>query len=286
VGGANYVTPVKNQGNCGSCVAFGSVAALETTAAFTRRVPGMKLDLSEAHLFYTHGGSVGRTCANGWYPVPALTMSRDKGVTFEDYFPYTPGNNGGHTLNPDFPNRLAKPVDVRDVTGDPAAIKQQIVTYGSTTACFYVYADFFSYRSGVYKHVSGDLQGGHCVALVGYDDAQSCWIAKNSWGPEWGDNGYFRIGYGECGIETWQCAGTSGVNLRAWTGLTKVVGLWSNDAARNAFAYLDSTGWVRLTSDSDIATTSMLAECISAKGAGRQVNAFTDNGAVSDIYVY
>jgi C1A family cysteine protease len=286
VGGVNYVTPVKDQGNCGSCVAFGSIAVMETTAAFTRRVPSMQLDLSEAHLFYTHGGSVGRNCGNGWWPVPALTFCKDAGVTFEDYFPYTPGNSGGAVLNPDWSNRLGSAIDVREVTGDPATIKEQIVQYGAVTACFYVYDDFFGYRSGVYRHVSGKIAGGHCVALVGYDDAQGCWIAKNSWGPGWGDNGYFKIAYGECAIETWQCAGVTGVTLRAWTGLSKVIGLWSNEAARNAWAYLETTGWLRLSNDSDIAANEMVAEVVAAKGAGRQVNAYADNGAVSEIYVY
>jgi C1A family cysteine protease len=286
VGGVNYVTPIKDQGSCGSCVAFGSIAVMETTASYTRRVPSMQLDLSEAHLFYTHGGSVGRTCATGWNPLPALTFAKDIGVTFEDYFPYTPGNSGGATLNPDWPNRLASATAVREVTGDPATIKDQIVRFGAVTACFYVYNDFFGYRSGVYRHVTGDLAGGHCVTLIGYDDTQSCWIAKNSWGPGWGDNGFFRIAYGECGIESWQSVGVTGVTLRAWTGLSKIVGLWSNDAARNAWAYLDNTGWLRLANDSDIVTNEMVAEFVAAKGAGRPVNAYTDQGSISEIYVY
>jgi C1A family cysteine protease len=286
IGGANYVTSVRDQGNCGSCVAFGSIAVMETTAAYIRRVPTMQLDLSEAHLFYTYGGSVGVSCATGWYPLPALTFCKDNGVTFEDYFPYTPNNSGGYALNPDYPNRLATATGVQEVTGDPATIKEQITKYGAVTACFYVYNDFFSYRSGVYRHVTGDLAGGHCVALIGYDDAQGCWIAKNSWGSGWGDSGFFRIAYGECGIETFQCVGVTGVTLRAWTGLTKVIGLWSNDAARNAWAYLDSTGWLHLASDSDVVTTELVAECIAAKGASRPVNAFADNGSISEIYVY
>ena len=65
------------------------------------------------------------------------------------------------------------------MTGNPAAMKQHIYTYGALTACFVVYQDFFSYRTGVYRHVSGGVAGGHCVALIGWDDSQGCWIAKN-----------------------------------------------------------------------------------------------------------
>ena len=44
--------------------------------------------------------------------------------------------------------------------------------------------------------------GGHIVAVVGYDDAEQYWICKNSWGSEWGENGYFKIKYGECKIDS------------------------------------------------------------------------------------
>ena len=48
------------------------------------------------------------------------------------------------------------------------------------------------------------------MAIIGYDDAQRCWIAKNSWGTEWGAGGFFRIGYGEVGIDAsmWGITGT------------------------------------------------------------------------------
>jgi len=69
VGGQSYVTAVKDQGSCGSCVAFGSLGAMETTAAFTQGQPDLGLDLSEAHLFYTHGGAAGVTCDTGWMQI-------------------------------------------------------------------------------------------------------------------------------------------------------------------------------------------------------------------------
>lgn len=71
-----------------------------------------------------------------------------------------------------------------------------------------VYQDFFSYAGGVYKHVSGNLAGYHAISVVGYSETDKCWICKNSWGPNWGETlaggtrGWFRIGYGQCGIDT------------------------------------------------------------------------------------
>ena len=60
------------------------------------------------------------------------------------------------------------------------------------------------YESGIYRHVEGFIEGLHAVAIVGYDDEENCWIVKNDWGPDWGENGYFRIvaGTNDCEIES------------------------------------------------------------------------------------
>jgi hypothetical protein len=65
-----------------------------------------------------------------------------------------------------------------------------------------VYRDFMFYKEGIYRHVTGDLVGYHAVCCVGYDQADGCWICKNSWGTEWGDDGYFKIAYGEADMDT------------------------------------------------------------------------------------
>ena len=77
MGGANYLTPVKNQGNCGSCVSFGTVAAVEGRMRRQRNDPNLAVDYSEAHLFYCHARSEGRNCDNGWWPDRALNAFRD-----------------------------------------------------------------------------------------------------------------------------------------------------------------------------------------------------------------
>ena len=70
---------------------------------------------------------------------------------------------------------------------------------------FTVYKDFMSYKKGVYTHETGSVMGGHAVKILGWghDDKSGLdyWICANSWGPKWGEDGYFRIAFGECGID-------------------------------------------------------------------------------------
>ena len=286
VGGLDYTTPVKDQGGCGSCVAFGTVATMETTAAFTRGQAAFDPDLSEAHLFYVHGASNGATCDTGWLPSQAFPFCRDVGVTFEDYFPYTAGNSGGASLNADWPNRVAKMTSFRNLTGNPAAIKEHISTRGAVSACLVVFQDFFSYRTGIYRHVTGAQAGGHCVSLVGYDDVTGCWIAKNSWSNGWGDGGYFRIAYGECGIEAWEVHGADGVSLRMWTGATKVIGLYHANGPRSGWAYVQDRGWLKVTAANDSAHSLMLSDLVAARVGGRPLNVFENGGTIEVSHVY
>lgn len=93
-------------------------------------------------------------------------------------------------------------------------MKTFLSTSGPLQTCFTVYDDFFSYSGGVYSPSNSPDNkpvGGHCVAVVGYDDNNSCWICKNSWGASFGESGFFRIEYGKCGIdaEMWAIDGVA-----------------------------------------------------------------------------
>ncbi|CAM4297720.1 C1 family peptidase [Kibdelosporangium persicum] len=285
VSGRDFVTAVKDQGACGSSAAFGTLAALETTAAYTRGAPGLNLDLSEAHLFHGHARERGYT-SYAW-PEDLFDAAASKGVTFEDYFPYQ--DNGSGAPNPDWPNRLAKAAGVTDLTGNPAAIKQHIFGYGAVAACFAVHSDFFHYRAGVYKHTTDEPVGGHCVALIGWDDDAQCWIAKNSWGTGWGEDGFFRIAYGECFIEGYPgprptVFGCTAVHLRAWLPAQRALRLFATANDANGWAYLENVGWTHLAGGPH-STTNKLAMLTHARASGHPVTPFINGNELSTVQV-
>jgi hypothetical protein len=143
---------------------------------------------------------------------------------------------------------------------------------------FFIAHDFFAERSGVSRHVSGDLAGGHWVCLVGYDDSSQCWIAKNSWG----ERGFFRIGYGECGIESEMWDSEGRVETR-WLNNVLVQGAWAIDQDRTARVYLSTAGWTKIATDSDDICYNLLSQLLAAKAAGWLVNLSVDQGGITQI---
>lgn len=69
------------------------------------------------------------------------------------------------------------------------------MTNGPVETGFTVYSDFMSYRGGIYEQNSYSALGGHAVKIVGWgvEDGTDYWIVANSWGPSWGEEGFFRI---------------------------------------------------------------------------------------------
>jgi cathepsin B len=84
-----------------------------------------------------------------------------------------------------------------------SGIQQAIMAGGPMEVAFTVYADFENYASGIYHHVSGGQVGGHAVKVVGWgaEGGVKYWKIANSWNPYWGEKGYFRIKFGEGGID-------------------------------------------------------------------------------------
>ncbi|XP_077553626.1 cathepsin B-like [Haemaphysalis longicornis] len=100
---------------------------------------------------------------------------------------------------------------VYSTSPDEEQIKTEIFKNGPVEASFTVFADFPSYKSGVYQRHSDEALGGHSIKILGWgtENGTPYWLVANSWNPDWGDNGYFKIlrGQYECGIEEEVLAG-------------------------------------------------------------------------------
>jgi C1A family cysteine protease len=192
----NYVTPVRNQGNCGSCWAFAATAALESQVLLNNQGSASTLNLSEQLLVSC--GNAGN-CGGG-YIGSASNYIRDLGLPAETCYPYTAANGTCASACADWTdNSYRIPGWHYVATGTPTVevLRNALITYGPLVTTFSVYSDFYYYRSGIYTYTSGNIVGGHAVLLVGYDDAAQCFIVKNSWGTGWGEAGFFRIAYSQ-----------------------------------------------------------------------------------------
>lgn len=163
-------------------------------------------------------------------------------------------------------------------------MKEWLSTRGPLVACYTVYEDFFAYNGGVYRHVNGGVAGGHCVCCVGYDNAQGCWIMKNSWG-NWGEAGYFRIAYGQCGIDATMWAVDS-FATGVWQNDKRITGLWTINEDRNAWVFVAGIGWKKVANDNDNIFFDILAHLIAAKAGNRPVNLYELQGTIKQIYVF
>jgi len=88
-------------------------------------------------------------------------------------------------------------------------IQEEIVKNGPIETMFYVFSDFTDYSHGVYKRTAGAVfKGGHAVKIIGWgidgETSLPYWLVANSWGTDWGEDGYFRIirGTDDCSFES------------------------------------------------------------------------------------
>lgn len=197
--GKNWVSPILNQGNCGSCVSFAAVGVLETQVNISSMISNLNRKLSTQYLFGCGGGS----CDYGWYPGSAANFLQKSGTTDEACLPYSSGATGKDVrcehacMNAS--NRTQKISGYTTPTRgseNVEAVKAALLK-GPVVTTLRVYEDFLAYHEGVYKRTSSKAVGGHAVSIVGYDDVTQAWIIRNSWGEDWGEKGFAHVSYSD-----------------------------------------------------------------------------------------
>jgi cathepsin B len=150
-------------------------------------------------------------CSGGILPV-AWSYLTWAGVTSEDCRPYHSGD--GHTETcprkkcahdavegAEYSKYKCKLFGMR-ARFTQGTIKKEILKNGPVETGFTVYEDFMSYKTGIYQHTTGKMLGGHAVTIIGWgvEEGTKYWLCQNSWGAEWGDQGYFKIKIGNSGM--------------------------------------------------------------------------------------
>ncbi|XP_070037337.1 cysteine proteinase 3 [Nicotiana tomentosiformis] len=198
------VSPVKNQGKCGSCWTFSTTGALE--AAYSQAF-GKGISLSEQQLVDCAGAFNNFGC-NGGLPSQAFEYIKSNGgLDTEEAYPYT-GKNGLCKFSSE--NVGVKVIDSVNITlGAEDELKYAVALVRPVSIAFEVIKGFKQYKSGVYSSTecgNTPMDVNHAVLAVGYgvENGVPYWLIKNSWGADWGDDGYFKMEMGKnmCGIAT------------------------------------------------------------------------------------
>jgi len=209
---AGCVHAIRDQASCGSCWAFAASEALSDRFCI-KSGGSVNVVLSPEDMVECDSGNMG---CNGGNLALTWRYLYSTGIVADSCLPYTSGKGTTGVCHSKCTDGEAwkkyKCASTATKSTTVAGTKSEIYANGPVETGFNVYADFMSYSSGVYHHVSGRLEGGHAVKIIGWGhdlvSGFDYWLCANSWGTSWGEKGFFRIKQGDSGIDdaTFGCA--------------------------------------------------------------------------------
>ncbi|NWF91013.1 MAG: right-handed parallel beta-helix repeat-containing protein, partial [Ignavibacteriaceae bacterium] len=195
--------------NCGNCWAHACTGVVE---GLLHKYLGYNNDLNLNEDFLTANGCNG--CDGGGASC-GFALIKNKGI------PSKIGINSGWYYD----NARYKVASyIVQAPTDISSIKNALMN-SPVYATMNVYRDFYYFGNDpnyIYRHVYGEYIGNHAVVIIGYNDEEEYWLCKNSWGLSWGNQGYFKIAYGECVIDYLNC-GTATVNQSSLAKIVPIV---------------------------------------------------------------
>jgi len=202
------VTPVKNQGQCGSCWAFSTTEAIESAWIIAGK--GTQI-LGPQQIVDCDTNDDG--CGGGDPPTAYQYVISAGGQETEANYPYT-AEDGSCNFQPSLVAVTIQNWEYVSQNDDINTMMSGVVSLGPLSICVDA-STWQYYNGGVITSGCGDSLD-HCVQLVGYATSSQnvdFWSVRNSWGSDWGENGYLRVqrANDECGIGdevTWPCVGS------------------------------------------------------------------------------
>ena len=186
----NAVTSVKNQENCGSCWSFSSTGSIEGINAIKYKE---LYNISEQQLVDCSTKEGNHGCQGGLMDNAFKYVIDNGGLCSEEEYPYQGEEGLCQTCK-----NVVSIDDYSDVTPNDEKVLMRAVAHQPISVAIQAnLSSFRFYKSGVYQDDECTDQLDHGVLIVGYGHELihrlDYWIVKNSWGPEWGENGYIRI---------------------------------------------------------------------------------------------